>query len=304
MRKITIASIFLLLSCLTVNAQKAFTPISKSEYEIWGHFFDDNFQESAEVQLLVDQIIRPAPLVSLSLVNGVIRVCSSDKEYSMRCSRELYRSLKLLAKHAVNTANFASRYQGLDGITYFLFTGSDGVTCWTPKGMCAQTIDLFKQVADAVKAGDRELLEKQIGVSDSLCRVFKTYYPRDFVVIAVGVSILSAPEKGHILSLYATDFDWSIGGFSVDFSFPGDTFTDEYRDTYLKKYEKVMQEVGYWAFAQSDFADKSNYATFKVDESVSEPKANYSETDGYVIRLKESDLTADKMLSLLKQLYK
>ena len=64
MRKITIASIFLLLSCLMVSAQKAFTPISKSEYEIWGHFFDDNFQESAEVQLLVDQIIRPAPLVS------------------------------------------------------------------------------------------------------------------------------------------------------------------------------------------------------------------------------------------------
>lgn len=71
---------------------------------------------------------------------------------------------------------------------------------WTPYGMCAETVNVFKQVADAVKAGDRELLEKQI--------------------------------------------------------------------------------------------------------SVSKPQSVYSETDGYVIRLKESDLTADKMLSLLKQLYK
>lgn len=306
MRRITIISLFVILSCLTVSAQKAFTPISKSQYEIWGHFLDDNYLKSADVQFLVDpSLIRPVPLVSLSLSNGVIRACSSEKEYSMKCSSGLYTSLKLLAKHAVKTANFASRYQGLDGTTYFLFTGSDGVTCWSPYGMCAKTIDLFKQVADAVKAGDRELLEKQISVSDSLYHVYKTYYPRDFVVIGKSVSIPSAPETGHKLSLFAdTGFDWSIGGFSVDFSFPGDTFRDEYRNLYYEKYENVLQEVAYWIFAHSDFADKSNNATFIVDESISEPQANYSETDGYVIKLKESDLTADKMLSLLQQLYK
>lgn len=306
MKKTAITSLLVLLSCLTVSAQRAFTPISKNQYDVWDHFFDENYVNNADVQLLVDpSLIRPVPLVSLLLSRGIIKVCSSEKEYNIRCSNELYTSLKLLAKHAVKTANFASRYQGLDGTTYFLFTGSDGVTCWTPYGMCAQTVNLFKQVADAVKAGNRELLEKQIGVSDSLCREFKTYYHRDFVVIAVGVSIPSAPETGHKLSLYAdTGFDWSMGGLRVEFPFPGDTFKEEYRKLYFEKYEKVMQEVGYWVFAQSDFADKSNYATFIVDESISEPKAIHSETDGYVIRLKESDLTADKMLTLLQQLYK
>jgi len=306
MRRITIMSLFVLFSCFMLSAQKAFTPISKLEYDVWRHFFDDNFLNRADVQLLVDpSLIRPVPLVSLSLSNGVIRVCSSEKEYSMNCSSELYTSLKLLAKHAVLTATFASRREGLDGTTYFLFSGYDGVTCWTPYGMCAETVNLFKQVADAVKAGDRELLEKQISVSDSLRHVYKTYYPQDFALISKSVSVSSVPEAGHKLSFYADNIsDWLVGGFRVDFSFPGDTFKDEYRDLYFKKYEKVLQEVAYWMVVQSDFADNSNYVWIIVDESVAEPQVFNSEYGGYGIRMKESDLTADKMLSLLKELYK
>ena len=105
MRRITIISLFVLFSCFMLSAQKAFTPISKLEYDVWRHFFDDNFLNRADVQLLVDpSLIRPVPLVSLSLSNGVIRVCSSEKEYSMNCSSELYTSLKLLAKHAVGNS--------------------------------------------------------------------------------------------------------------------------------------------------------------------------------------------------------
>ena len=57
-------------------------------------------------------------------------------------------------------------------------------------------------------------------------------------------------------------------------------------------------------YAQSDFADDSNFATFIVSENVSDPVVFESDKCRFIIHLKESDLVADKMISLLEGVHK
>ena len=145
-------------------------------------------------------------------------------------------------------------------------------------------------------------MEKQIGAADSLYHLFKTYYREGYPVIQKVVAILS-DNQGKRLDLFTVDdsFGLPLTTFSVEFKFPGDSFREEYGKQYLERYESTLKKVAYWIYAQSDFADNSNVATFIVDESVSEPIVTKSDSYGshiYEIRLKASDLTAEKMISV------
>ena len=62
----------------TVSAQQAFTPISKDAYNIYGKFFDKNFDESADVNFLISQsVMSPDIPVSVVLRKRTVKVVST-----------------------------------------------------------------------------------------------------------------------------------------------------------------------------------------------------------------------------------
>ena len=310
--KKTILSLLLIMvfSGLNVGAQNLFSPITKSHYDSWSKYLDKYYNKSADVNFIMpsDMMISPSILESLVMYRGTIKVTSQEgKEYSVKCSPELYNSLKLLAKHAVMTSSYASRYQGLDGQMYFMFYKSDGAWCWSPYGMCKDIVAVFKEVMNAVRQDNLKRMDRQIVVADSLRRLVKTFYPEPGWPVIVSVSTpwtednKLAPIK-H-LSLYSSYCgDWFSNNLDVVFTFDDKDFKEEYRKLYLEKYESTIQKVAHWIYALSDFADDGYYVSFIVDDSVTEPQIS-KEDKQYEIKLKESDLTADKMLSLLQQCY-
>lgn len=303
-----------------VIAQNAFTPISRWTYSYSQDFFDSNFDDYplAIVNFMMSYSLVYEPFVSLSLrmsaekCNGIITVRTKTKKYSMECSPELYSSLIILAKHAVNTASFTMNRMGLDGASYYLFFDKNGVTAWSPEGITHDAVRLFEHIGTSVMAGDRERLESFTPVADYLYHVFRTNYTENMLQTDRGVTLTLSPERITTLSLYAnlgSDFSTmltycDIGGFQLQFKFADDSFREEYRKQYSEKYESLLREVGYWVYVLSDFADDSNYATFIVDESVSGPVVNETGTCQFEIRLKENDLVADKMISLLESVHK
>jgi len=259
----------------------------------------------------------PEPFVSLSLrmshekSNGIITVRTKNNKYSMECSPELYSSLIHLTKHAVNTASFTMDRTGVDGATYYLFYDDNGVTTWSPDGITDYVVRLFEHIGTSVMAGDKERLESFNAIADYLRNEFRTYYHENNLRTDRVVSS-RPPEKVQTLSLYAdlgSDFSTMLtycdqGGFQLQFKFDDGSFKEEYREQYSEKYDNLLRKLGYWIFVQSDFADDSNYATFIVDETVSDPVVKETGSCQFEIRLKESDLKADKMISLLKGIHK
>lgn len=309
MKKSNLLSLLLLMvvPCLNIGAQSLFSPISRWHYDSWGKYFDKYYVKSADVNLVIpsDMLISPSILESLVMYQGTIKVTSQQgKEYSVKCSPELYNSLKLLAKHAVMTSSYASRYMGVDGQMYFLFYNSDGACCWTPYGMCSDIVSVFKEVMNAVRDNDAECMDKQIAVADSLRRLVKTFYPEQGWPVTESVSISRAEgTQLNRLSLFSSFCgDIFSENLDVTFTFDGKDFKDEYRKLYRKKYESTIQKVTHWIYALSDFADDGYYVSFVVDDSVTEYKVSIDQKQ-YKIKLKESDLIADKMISLLKQAY-
>ena len=272
-----------LLAPNMVNAQNAFTPISKSSYSRSQEFFDEYFDDYslAIVNFMMTYSLVPEPFVSLSLrmnydkSNGIITVRTKNNKYSMECNPELYSSLIHLTKHAVNTSSFTMDRTGVDGATYYLFYDDNGVTTWSPDGITDYVVRLFEHIGTSVMAGDRERLESFNAVADYLQNEFRKYYHEDNLRTDRGVSS-RPPEKVQTLSLYAdlgSDFSTMLtycdqGGFQLQFKFDDDSFKEEYREQYSEKYDNLLRKLGYWIFVQSDFADDSNYATFIVDESV------------------------------------
>jgi len=92
-------------------------------------------------------------------------------------------------------------------------------------------------------------------------------------------------------------FGSSLG---VVFTFDDKNFKEEYRKQYREKNESIIQQVAYWFFTQSDLADNTYNVIFIVDDEVA--KEPHLGNENREIKLKESDLTPDKMISLLKQL--
>ena len=302
--------LIMMISGLNAGAQNLFSPITKSHYDSWNKYLDKYYNKSADVNFIMpsDMMRSPSILESLVMYRGIIKVTSQEgKEYSVKCSPELYSSLKLLAKHAVMTSSYVSRYQGLDGQMYFMFYKSDGAWCWTPYGMCNDIVAVFKEVMNAVRQGNLKQMDRQIVAADSLRRLVKTFYPEQGWPVTVSVSIpwtednKLAPIK-H-LSLYSSYCgDWFSNNLDMVFTFDDKDFKEEYRKLYLEKYESTIQKVAHWIYALSDFADDGYYVSFIIDDSVTEPQIS-KEDKQYEIKLKESDLTADKMLSLLRQCY-
>lgn len=294
------------LTSLNAGAQNLFSPITRSHYDYWGKYIDKYYTQSADVNLIMpsDMIISPSILESLVMFGGIIKVTSQQgKEYSVKCSPELYNSLKLLAKHAVMTSSYASRNMGLDGQMYFMFYKSDGAWCWSPYGMCSDIVTVFKEVMNAVRDNDIKRMEKQVSAADSLRRLIKTFYPEQGWPVIVSVSTpwtedyKLAPVK-H-LSLYSS-FGGDIFSNNLDvvFTFSDTDFKEEYRKLYLEKYESTIRQVAHKIYAMSDFADDGYYFSFIVDESVTKPQISKDQKQ-FEIKLKESDLTVEKMISLL-----
>lgn len=308
MKKTNLLSILLIiaLTSLNVGAQNLLSPITKSHYDSWSKYLDKYYNKSADVNFIMpsDMMISPSILESLVMNRGTIKVTSQQgQEYSVKCSPELYNSLKLLAKHAVMTSSYASRYQGLDGQMYFMFYKSDGAWCWSPYGVCNDVVTVFKEVMNAVRQGNLKQMDRQIVAADSLRRLIKTFYPEKGWPVIVSVSTpwtadnKLAPIK-H-LSLYSQFCgDWFSNNLDVVFTFDDKDFKEEYRKLYLEKYESTIQKVAHWIYALSDFADDGYYVSFIVDDSVTEPQISKDQKQ-LEIRLKESDLTAEKMISLL-----
>lgn len=304
-----------------VAAQTAFTPISRSLYNDNQEFFDKYFDDYAYsfVNFMMSYSLVSQPFEALSIrlsenkSGGIITVRTIKKNYIMECSPELYSSLILLTKHAVNTASYTMNRKGIDGADFYLFLNDNGVTNWSPDGLSDQAIRLFEHIGTSVMAGDRECLESFTAVADYLYHEFKANYHES--MLQTGNSLSRSSENDYTLSLYA-DLGSSIsellffqlycglGGFQVQFKFDHDSFNSEIRKQYRAKYENLLREIGYWVYAQSDFADDSNYATFIVSENVSDPVVFESDKCRFIIHLKESDLVADKMISLLEGVHK
>ena len=306
-----------------VIAQNAFTPISRSSYARNQEFFDKYFDDYAFVfvNFMMSYSLISQPFEALNIrmstdkCAGIITVRTKKREFSMECSPELYASLILLAKHAVTTASFTMNRGGLDGADYYLFLNDYGVTSWAPEGLTEDACRLFEHIGTSVMAGDRERLESFTAVADWLYHAFKANYHENMLLTDNSLTMTWGADKVHTLSLYANlgsdifalmtyQQFCDLGGFHLQFKFNDESFKDEYREQYSEKYDGLLREVGYWAYVQSDFADDSNYATFIVDESVSDPVVRQTDPCRFEIRLKESDLTADKMISLLKGIHK
>jgi hypothetical protein len=192
---------------------------------------------------------------------------------------------------------------GLDGQMYFMFYKSDGACCWSPYGICSDIVTVFKEVMNAVRDNDIKRMEKQVSAADSLRRLIKTFYPEQGWPVIVSVSTpwtedhKLAPVK-H-LSLYSS-FGGDIFSNNLDvvFTFSDKDFKEEYRKLYREKYESTIRQIAHKIYALSDFADDGYYFSFIVDESVTKPQISKDQKQ-FEIKLKESDLTVEKMLSLL-----
>ena len=302
-----------------VAAQNVFKPISRSDYNsnIIDKYFDNSSFAFVNFMMSYSLIIQPFEALSIRMSDekyaGIITVRTKNGEYIMECSPELYASLILLTKHAVNTASFTMDRGGLDGANYYLFLNDNGVTSWSPEGLPEIAVNLFEHIGTTVMAGDKERLESFTDIADYLYHAFKANYYENMLQTHYGLTS-TWPEKVYTLSLsadlgsdvykmmtYQQYFD--LGGLQVQFKFDNEEFRDQDRQ-YYNKYESLLREVGYWVYVQSDFADDSNLATFIVDESVSAPLVKETGSCQFEIRLKESDLTADKMISLLEGIHK
>ena len=288
--------------CLNVNAQKAFRPMSMMDYNIWGEEFNRLFDTEAEVNFMFAPFHSGSP--ALSLNNGTIKVVTGEKEYLKECDSELYSSLVFLAKHSVMTANYyTNQNYGLDGITFFLFYKSDGVHSWQPRGLCRQTVDVFWNVMHAVEADDNALLEQQKAIADSACKIFKSYYPEDFVDISIYKSSFSSDPFNVRLRLFSVTelSDFKRTDLQLTFNFKRLKYRRSYKQDYLRKYEKTLQQVANWMYVQSDFGDISNAVHFIVAD-VTEPIIGKNQYGTYEIKINEKDITVDKMVSLIQQL--
>lgn len=306
-----------------VTAQNAFTPMSRSSYsrnkELFDKYFDGGPYVFVNFMMSYSLVNQPFEALNLRMSGsksaGVITVRTKQKEYSMECSPELYSALILLARHATNTASFTMDRGGLDGADYYLFLNDNGVTSWCPDGLPEDACRLFEHIGTSVMAGDRERLESFTAVADYLYHAFKGIYHENMMQTdnsltstwgkdAVFTLSLSADLGSDVYKLMTYQQYCNVGGFLLQFKFDGDIFRGEYREQYSERYENLLREVGYWIYVQSDFADDSNYATFIVDDSASDPVVKETGKCRFEIRLKESDLDAGKMISLLKGIHK
>ena len=303
MKRFILFSIVLLTLCsLKVYAQKAFTPMSRLDYKLWGEGIDRVYDSEAEVNFIVEPSYSGSP--ALSLCNGTIKVQAGEKEYLKECGSELYSSLVFLAKHSVMTANYyTNQRHGLDGMTYFLYYKYDGVRCWTPDGLCGQTVKVFWNVIHAVTTNDDALLEQQKAIADSTCKIFKSYYPEDFANIVISKSSFGSDPFNVELSLLAkTELsDFLRSDLYLTFNFKRLKYRRRYKQDYLQKYENILQQVAYWMYTQSDYGDKSNAVDFIVYD-VTEPEISKNQYGTYEIKINEKDITVDKMIALLRQL--
>ena len=303
MKRFILFSIVLLTLCsLKVYAQKAFTPMSRLDYKLWGEGIDRVYDSEAEVNFIVEPSYSGSP--ALSLCNGTIKVQAGEKEYLKECGSELYSSLVFLAKHSVMTANYyTNQRHGLDGMTYFLYYKYDGVRCWTPDGLCGQTVKVFWNVIHAVTTNDDALLEQQKAFADSTCKIFKSYYPEDFANIVISKSSFGSDPFNVELSLLAkTELsDFLRSDLYLTFNFKRLKYRRRYKQDYLQKYENILQQVAYWMYTQSDYGDKSNAVDFIVYD-VTKPEISKNQYGTYEIKINEKDITVDKMIALLRQL--
>ncbi|MBO7112362.1 MAG: hypothetical protein J6V75_00225 [Bacteroidaceae bacterium] len=120
MKKINLLSLLLIMALTSLNAgaQNLFSPNTRSHYDYWGKYIDKYYTQSADVNLIMpsDMIISPSILESLVMNQGIIKVTSQQgKEYSVKCSPELYNSLKLLAKHTVMTSSYLKNMKAPSG---------------------------------------------------------------------------------------------------------------------------------------------------------------------------------------------
>lgn len=303
MKRFILFSIVLLTLCsLNVYAQKAFTPMSRLDYKLWGEGIDRVYDSEAEVNFIVEPSYSESP--ALSLNNGTIKVQTGEKEYLKECGSKLYSSLVFLAKHSVMTANYyTNQRHGLDGMTYFLYYKYDGVRCWMPDGLCGQTVKVFWNVIHAVTTNDDALLEQQKAIADSTCKIFKNYYPEDFADIVISKSSFGSDPFNVELSLLAkTELsDFLRSDLYLTFNFKRLKYRRRYKQDYLQKYENILQQVAYWMYTQSDYGDKSNAVDFIVYD-VTEPEISKNQYGTYEIKINEKDITVDKMIALLQQL--
>ena len=276
--------------------------MSRLDYKLWGEGIDRVYDSEAEVNFIVEPSYSGSP--ALSLCNGTIKVQAGEKEYLKECGSELYSSLVFLAKHSVMTANYyTNQRHGLDGMTYFLYYKYDGVRCWTPDGLCGQTVKVFWNVMHAVEADDNALLEQQKAIADSACKIFKSYYPEDFVDISIYKSSFSSDPFNVRLRLFSVTelSDFMRTDLQLTFNFKRLKYRRSYEQEYLQKYEKTLQQVANWMYVQSDFGDSSNAVHFIVAD-VTDPVIGKNQYGTYEIKINEKDINADKMVSLIQQL--
>ena len=242
---------FLICTLLTVSnkvtAQNAFTPMSRSSYrrsqKLFDKYFDGDSYAFVNFGMSYSLVKQPFEALSVRMCSykyaGEITVRTKQEEYSMVCSPELYSSLILLTKHAVNTASYTMNRKGIDGADFYLFLNDNGVTNWSPDGLSDQAIRLFEHIGTSVMAGDRECLESFTAVADYLYHEFKANYHES--MLQTGNSLSRSSENDYTLSLYA-DLGSSIsellffqlycglGGFQVQFKFDHDSFNSEIRN--------------------------------------------------------------------------
>lgn len=295
-----IATILSSLNVGNLESQNVFTPISKSTYEGSKKFINKYYDDDADVNVLIPcfSLIKGYPTI-VYLRRGSIIVNVDNKTHKMECSYELYESLKVLAKHAVMTASYTSYREFPDAQLDFLFYGDNGATCISSTGTCSETMDFFRHLADAVKAQDKTLLEGQKAVSDSLCRVFKTYYPKE--AVAVERCISWAPDKSYSkLEISASIPEGPQIILFLTFEYEAMRDYDRDAKPYVDKYGSTLQEVAYQLLVNPDIKDCQQRTDLIVDESVSEPTVTKSGFRWSEITLRSSDITPEKLLSLIK----
>ena len=295
-----ITSVLSSLNVGTLASQNLFSPISKSSYDNSRKFIRKYYDKKADINVLIPcfVLVKGYPTI-VTLKDGTIYVNLDNRKYEMGCSYGLYKSLVQLGRHAVMTASFTNYIELPDAQDDFLFYKDKGVTHLSGNGTSRKTLDLFIRLAEAVRAQDKPLLEKQKTVSDSLCRVFKTYYPQEAIIISPSIGI-PADHSYSELTISACVPEGPYISLSLKCEYAA---MADYKETkpYLNKYGSILREVVYSLLVSPDLAGYKDRCYFTVDESVSAPKLTKTGIGWYRISLRESDLTPQTLLSLIKK---
>lgn len=294
--------ILLLLLCVgTIEAQIRFKPIDKFSYKIWEKgTFSKYYNENTECQFIVSPSFTPSYALYVSdYKNRNIKKIAHNYTYIIKAKDTKGETHKMesdsatiiklcsLMKHVVNTSMYTSNRMGYDGVEYFIFSRSDGASCWTPIDNNRIVVNTLENIYKAVVNGNQAEIDAQMPRIDSLTVVYKKLYPDDFFSFEEHIGSMTSNGKTKHYVSFCT-FNDELGFMFV---IPESGYSNgKYMpDIYREKYLSILKNVCCSLFIETSLFDIHGYLRFMIDEKgqINENRFNITEDDLTEEKLKE-----------------